>query len=121
VQAAEAAAKAEAAKAAAEKNLADLEARAKRAAEVKAAEEKRVADLKKAAEPADVNIALVSTPVLLRIVPSPIALQTASTKVAVAKGNKVEIPITLQRNYGFADAVELKVELPANIAGVTAE
>lgn len=111
----------EQAKAAAEKAIQDLEARSKRAAEVKTAEEKRVADLKKASAPADVNIALISTPIVLRVVRSPVTLTSAAPAVAIQRGASAEAEVTIERRYGFAGPVELTLELPADLKGVTVE
>ena len=44
---------------------------------------------------------------------------TATSSVAVKQGAKIELPVTLERLYGFADQAEVTVELPKGVAGIT--
>ncbi len=107
-------------KMAAEQAFKDAEAKLKRANDLKTAEEKRLADVKKASQPADVSVALISTPIHLRIEKTPLKLITPDAKVSLPKNAKTEFEVTLQRKYGCADAVELTVELPKEASGVNA-
>ncbi len=117
---AQAAAKqAEDAKAKAEQDLKDVQEKAKRATAAKAAADKTVADVKKANAPADVNIALVSTPIQIRVVPTPIALSGPET-VTLKQGEKAEVAVSVQRDYGFEDQVDLTVQPPKGVAGLSA-
>jgi hypothetical protein len=93
----------------------------KEATELKSQTDKRVDDAKKANQTKDVPIALISTPVRLRIVASPIKLTTSENAAPLTPGGKREIEVKLERLYGFADAVELTLEPPAGAAGLSAE
>jgi hypothetical protein len=112
---------AEEAKTKAEQALKDSQDKAKRATDAKTALDKRVEEVKKANNPADVNIALVSTPIQLRIVSTPIKLAAAQAEVQVKKKDKAELLLQLERLYGFAEAVELTLEAPKDAAGLAAE
>ena len=119
VTAAQAALKvAEEAKVAAEKVAAETEATLKRAQALKPAADKKVTDTTNGNKPADRNVAFISTPIRLRIVNTPLKL-TATSSVAVKQGAKIELPVTLERLYGFADQAEVTVELPKGVAGIT--
>jgi hypothetical protein len=115
----EAAKQAEAAKAKAEQELKDLQEKVKRATAVKAAADKTLADVQKANAPKDMNITLVSTPIQLRIVASPLVV-TNPEKVTAKLEEKIEIPVTIERKYGFEDQVEVTLQPPKGVAGFTA-
>ncbi|MCO6459676.1 MAG: PPC domain-containing protein [Pirellulaceae bacterium] len=117
--AAEAVKTAEAAKAQAEQALKDLQEKAKRAVAAKAAADKALDDAKKANAAKDMNIALVSTPIRLNILPSPVQLSSAESVTAQLEA-KVEIPVKVQRGYGFEDQVEITLQPPAGTTGFTA-
>ncbi len=112
---------AEEAKTAAEQELKQTQDKAKRATDTKTALDKQVADVKKANQPADLNIALVSAPIKVRIVPTPIQLTAAENAKQVKRTEKLELPIQVVRNYGFAEPVELTVEFPKEATGITVE
>lgn len=118
VEAQEAAKKTEAAKVAAEKLAADTDATLKRAQAAKPAADKKVTDTQNGNKPADRNVAFISTPIRLRIVNTPLKL-TATAPAALKQGAKVELPVALERLYGFADQAEVTVELPKGVAGIT--
>jgi hypothetical protein len=121
---AEAAATADAAEkeqAAAEQALKEAQDQLQRAMTVKEAEEKRLEELKKASQPADVDIALVSTPIQLRVEPTPLKLAAAQSGVQLQPGGSVPAELTLARRYGFADSVQLSLEVPQGVSGLAAE
>ncbi len=60
-----------------------------------------------------------SAPIRVHIEPSPVLL-TAPGGLAVAPGAKVEVMLSLERRYGFAEAVTLELEDPPGIKGFTA-
>jgi hypothetical protein len=82
--------------------------------------EKRVDDAKKASQPKDVQFALVSTPIKLRIHASPIKLMPGQTAAAIKPGDKQELEVKLERLYGFGDDVELSLEPPPGVQGLSA-
>jgi hypothetical protein len=92
----------------------------KQATELKTQCEKRLDDVKKASQPKDVPIALISTPVRLRIHSSPLKL-SAEPIAALQAGGKQELAVKLERLYGFADQVELTLEPPSGVQGLAME
>lgn len=75
--------------------------------------------VKQANQPKDITFAVVSSPIKMRIAATCLELKTPQPMVAVKQGEKVELPIELNRLFGFADNVEVTFE-PQNIAGLTA-
>jgi hypothetical protein len=110
---------AEAAKTAAEKNAADTDAKLKRAQAAKKVADKQVADTTKANAAADKNVAYLSTPIRLRIVDTPLKLTAAAPANALKQGEKLELPVSIDRLYGFAEQTEVTLELPKGVAGLT--
>jgi hypothetical protein len=134
--------KAEEELAAADKALTDAQAAAKTAEEarvaaeaaLKAAQDKvnegnkfkqqldqRVNQVKQANQPKDVNFALVSTPIKLRILPSPFNLTATAPPAAVKQGQKQELPVKVERLFGFAEEVELFFGPPQGVQGLSAQ
>lgn len=110
---------AEDAKVAAEKAAAEADARLKAVQQVKAATDKRLNDAKAANNPKDLQFAVISTPIKVRVVES--CLKVAAPAVASAKvGEKAPITATLTRLYGFEDPAEVVVELPNGVKGLSA-
>ena len=107
------------AKVAAEKLAADTDAKLKQAQAVKASVDKTLADVQKANNPADKNVAFISTPIRLRIVDTPLKLTATAPANALKQGEKLELPVAIERLYGFADAVEVAFELPKGVNGVS--
>ena len=80
----------------------------------------RVNAIKQANQPKDVNFSLISTPIKLRIVATPIAFTSAAVGGAVKQGEKQTLTANINRLYAFADAVEISFEPPAGVQGLTA-
>ena len=76
------------AKAKSEAALKDQQAKAKRITDAKAAADKKVADVKKANAAKDVNVSIVSTPIKLRVVATPIAVKLNTDKAQVKPTEK---------------------------------
>jgi hypothetical protein len=93
----------------------------KAATDLKSQCEKRLDDVKKASQPKDVPIALISTPIRLRIHPSPLKLSFDAASGAMKPGGKQEFAVNLERLYGFADQVELTLEPPSGVQGLAVE
>ncbi len=93
----------------------------KQATECKTQCDKRLDDAKKANQTKDVPLALISTPVRLRIKASPLKLSAGSLAAPLQPGAKQELVVNLERMYGFADQVELTLEPPAAAQGLTAQ
>ncbi len=90
------------------------------ATQLKAQIDQRVNAVKQANAPKDVNFSLVSTPIKLRIVASPIAFNSAVVGGAVKQGEKQALTVNINRLYAFADAVEIAFEPPAGVQGLSA-
>ncbi|MBM4004800.1 MAG: hypothetical protein FJ295_16190 [Planctomycetes bacterium] len=121
----------------ADKNLAEAQAKAKAAEEAKvkaeqAAKEaqdklnllnqkkqevdKRVNDTKQANQPKDLTFAIVSTPIKIRVVPTPIAMTSPAPVAPVKQGAKGEVALKIERRYGFAEDLEVTFEAPQGVA-----
>ncbi|QDU97173.1 hypothetical protein [Lignipirellula cremea] len=106
----------------------DLTEKAKTDAEAKktlalatAAKKKADASLKTletANKEKDLTYWSVSTPVRLVVADSPVILN-ASSPGAVKQGEKVEIPVSVERGFDFEDAVDCTLVLPSGVAGLT--
>jgi hypothetical protein len=134
--------KAEEELAAADKALTDAQAAAKTAEEARVAAEanlkaandkvtqgnqfkqqldQRVNQVKQTNQAKDVNFALVSTPIKLRIHPHPFNLTATAATAAVKQGAKQELPVKVERLYGFAEEVELQLAPPQGVQGFSAQ
>jgi hypothetical protein len=103
------------AKAAAQKAMADADARLKEAAAVQQTVAKVVTDATNKAKPANINVASPSPTVTLKITPAPITMNAMPEGITVKQGASVEIPVTIGRLYGYADAVQVKTKLPGGV------
>ncbi|MBC8354295.1 MAG: hypothetical protein H8E66_20060 [Planctomycetes bacterium] len=110
---------AEEAKVAAEKSAVDTAAKLKRVQTAKTAADKKVADTKKANNPVDKNVAFISTPIRLRIVKTPLKLTAPAPANALKQGEKIEVPVSIERLYDFTEQTEVSFELPKGVAGIT--
>ena len=75
--------------------------------------------MKKANEPKDVNIAVISSPIRVRIVATPLTVKPNADEAAVKAAETVQVAVTIERKYGFAEDVELTATLPGGVAGIT--
>lgn len=98
---------AKAAAAAAEKALQEATAAKKRADAAKAAADKSLAAVKKANAAKDANIIVVSSPVTIEVQPTPLKV-AATESVTVKQGETAELPVNVERQFGFAEAVEIE-------------
>jgi uncharacterized membrane protein len=65
-------------------------------------------------------VQFASTPVKVRIVDSPVKLTLGQPNLAGKQGDKIELPVTIERLYGYADTVEVTVEVQG-VGGVTVQ
>jgi hypothetical protein len=103
----------------AEKAATDAEAAIKAAQQFKSTMEKRLNDAKNTNKARDIQIAVVSTPINVRIVESCLDLSPAGP-ASVKPGAKLELPVKLNRLYGFEDDVEVTLDIPSGAKGLTA-
>ena len=103
----------------AEEEAKQLEEKRKQADALKKQADQDLNNIKNANKPKDVNYNVVSSPILVRIDSTPIRL--AATDLGAKKqGEMVELPVTVERKYGFEDQVDLTLEPPRGVAGVSA-
>ncbi|MFN0126836.1 MAG: hypothetical protein ACKV19_09155 [Verrucomicrobiales bacterium] len=60
-----------------------------------------------------------SPPIRMTIEPSPIRL-SAPDSIMVARGGKTMLPVTLQRRFGFAEGIEVRLKTPDSAKGLSA-
>ena len=106
------------AKIVADKAVADADAKSKEATAVQTAVAKVVTDATNKAKPANINLAVPSPTVTLKVTAAPITMALAPAATTVKQGATLELPITIARLYDFADAVQVKTKLPAGVAGI---
>lgn len=109
--------KAEAKRAEAEQTLQKATQFATLAQQAKQQADQRAQQLQNAAQPRPVNFWTPSTPVKIRIVESPVAVEGVSDAVAFKQGEKLEVPVRITRSYGFDGPVNLNWQAPG-ISGV---
>jgi hypothetical protein len=134
----ESAKKAVEAKVAAEKALAAATAQAKQAADEKTSAEKLATQadaklkaanqaktradqesnrLKNQAQPRNVNVGFPSSPITIKVTPAPIAV-AALPAARVTQSEKIEVPITINRLYGYTDQVRASAQAPSGVNGL---
>ncbi|MGH7136062.1 MAG: hypothetical protein ACREHD_10000, partial [Pirellulales bacterium] len=106
------------AKAAAEKAAADAAALAKTAAELKPVADKRAADLANAAAPKDIALFWPSTTTTIKITDAPIKMTAAAPTAAIKAGAQGEVPVKLERLYGYNEAVQIQAAVPGGVQGL---
>ncbi len=104
-----------------ERQRSEIVEKRKRADEFKKTLDKRVEDSKKNFGPKEINTWVDSSPITLHIHKSPISIELPQKDVHVDVDGGVELPVTVQRRFGFADEVQLQLQLPKSVKGVSAE
>jgi hypothetical protein len=102
--------------AAAEKALAEANEKVKQNEAAKAS----LAEQIKALTPKDTLAYGYSTPIHFKVTPAPVTMTAAAPATPLQPGGKLDVPVTITRLYGFADAVELTVTPPQGVAGISA-
>ena len=92
---------------------------AKAAAVLKTATDKLVTDRTNAAKEKETNMTFVSSPFTLKITPAPVTLNPLPADTVVKQGEKVEVTVTINRLYAFADQVTTTAVIPGGVAGLT--
>ena len=96
-----------------EENRKEAENRKKQAEEV-------LKNLRKTSEQKDIDWRLNSSPVSVLVAATPIAV-AAQNSGNKKQGEKFQIPVSIQRKFGFEDAVALTWEAPAGVGGVNSQ
>lgn len=108
------------AKTAADKTANDATEKFKRAEQAKQQANQTLNQITEQAKPKNVNVAIYSTPVIIKIAESPVTITFPAPSVTVDQGGQIELPATIARLYGFAEEVEL-VLVNENTRGVSAD
>lgn len=92
-----------------------------RAQQFKQAVDKQTTDIKNANAPKEMAFAVMTSPTIVRIHPSPIFFEMLSEQVSAATGGQAEIPLKISRKFGFDGDVEATLEFPSGVKGLAAE
>ena len=99
----------------------ELAAQAKEAERARRAAEKRLREAIAKASPRKVRMAAHSRALDLTIHPSPILLTTRERVWHTRAGANLELPLSIERLFNYADPVEIGLEVPIHIVGIEAE
>lgn len=105
------------AKADAEKAAAEAEAKVKSAEQARQTAIQAANAARNKANPRNINIGLPSTPITIKITAAPVTIAIGASP-AIKQGSKLEIPITINRLYGFTNPVQFNVQLPSGVGGI---
>jgi hypothetical protein len=111
---------AEEARVKAEAELVQLGEKVKQGQQMKQQFDQRFNEIKNKAQPKDVLVSFLSTPIKLRVHASPIKLDIPNPAQPAKAGMKSEIPVNIVRMYNFNEAVEVTLEPPPGVPGLTA-
>lgn len=81
----------------------------------------RAKDVKNKNKPRDLDLFAVSSPVRIRVAEHPLKVTVKSPAGKVKQGEKLEIPVSIERLYGFTEKVDLQLELPGGAKGIGAK
>lgn len=103
----------------ADANAKALEEKRKQAENLRRQFEQELNQIRERSKERDLNYWVISSPVTLRIAPTPItvAAQSPGNK---KQGEKFQIPVTIERKFGFDDVVEVTLEAPGGVNGISA-
>jgi hypothetical protein len=103
----------------AEQKLKEIQDRSNRATEAKKKADADLDAAKKATAAKDVNFAVYSTPIRIRVLKSPVVV-TAQEQAELKPGDKLAFPVKLEKKFGFDEPVDITIGLPGGVAGITA-
>jgi WD40 repeat protein len=95
-------------------------AHAKAAEDAKAAAAANVKTLNEKANSKNITVAYYSTPVSLKLTPAPIVFAEFPSDARIVPGEKLEVPVKIERLYGFAEPVEILATIPPEHPGLKA-
>ncbi|HEX7445969.1 MAG TPA: pre-peptidase C-terminal domain-containing protein [Pirellulales bacterium] len=106
------------AKTAAEKEATEADAKLKAAGKAKTAADKAFSDAKNAAQPRNRNIGFPSSVVTVKVAAAPMTLALSAPPV-LKQGEKIEVPVTITRLFGFTNQVQISVSAPGGVSGLS--
>jgi uncharacterized membrane protein len=71
-------------------------------------------------KPRDVTILAYSKPVRLKVAAAPVIITESARTNSIHPGDKFEVPVTIERLFGFDDVVELSLTSPESLKGMKA-
>jgi hypothetical protein len=80
--------------------------------------DKELADLTNAAKPKDVNLLVISTPVVIRVAEAPIEMTPQAPGGPLKQNEKTEITANVTKLFGYDEETDLDVVLPKGLAGL---
>ncbi len=98
----------------------DAAAKSKMAETEKNTAKQRAAETAESSKPKQINAVYISTPIVVKIVSAPVTIDQPSAPGALKQGQKIEVPISVQRLYGFTDAVEITLQPAPGTNGIKA-
>jgi hypothetical protein len=107
-------------RAATEKVVAEVKRRAVAVEAEKAAAQARANEATAKAQPRDVTASFYSPTFVVKITAAPVTFAAASPAMHLAVSGKIELPVAINRLYGFADAVTIHLAMPPTAQGITA-
>jgi len=106
-------------KADADKASADADALLKKAQALKKKVDTDLNNIKKANAAKDVTVSVVSTPIKLRIHNSPVKIKAQAAPGTLKQGAKLEVPVSVERLFGFEDQLVVTLEAPKGVSGLS--
>jgi len=82
--------------------------------------DRNLKDVKNRNKPRDLDIKVVSSPVTLRVHEHPLEVDFKSPAGKVKQGEEMELPVSIKRLYGFDQKVDVELQLPGGVKGVSA-
>ncbi|MCA9069936.1 MAG: hypothetical protein KDA84_13480, partial [Planctomycetaceae bacterium] len=70
---------------------------------------------------ADINLYVTSTPVKLRVHPHPLKITAPSTAGKLLPEKTLEVPVAIERLYGFDDKVDIEFVPPSGVKGISVQ
>ncbi len=108
------------AKAAAKKAADDAMAKLTAAKAFQQTVTQQATNLANAARPQNINLFVTSSTFTIKVAEAPIAFAAAGPKAAVKQGANVEVPLTLNRLFGYAEQITLELVAPGGVSGLNA-
>jgi hypothetical protein len=103
----------------ADKTAKELAEKVKTGNQMKQQLDQRLSDAKKNAQPKDLAVSFLSTPIKLRVHKAPIKLELPPSLGSVKAGGKIEITVPVVRMFNFKEAIEVGVNPPENVPGLS--
>jgi hypothetical protein len=104
---------------AAEKEFAEADASLKRAEQARQAAAQAENAARSRANPRNLNIGYPSTPITIKVTAAPITVAVSAPAEALKQGGKLEFPLAINRLYGFDNQVQVNVQSPGGVGGLS--